>query len=105
MALGVVLALLPVSVGDVRCGTAISGTGEGLTEAHFADVQADFADALGGGRGDGGTDYATRCEDRVTTQRLVAFPVAAAGIIALVFLGLTSPYLREFTERPERSDR
>jgi hypothetical protein len=80
LALGVVLAFLPVSIddGDIDCGAALQ----------LSASQASAEDMVNGG------DHLARCEDRVGTQRLFAFPLVGVGALGLLFLGLTSPRAR-----------
>lgn len=86
LAAGVLLALLPVSVADgVGCGSAISPEPNAAMAAEFG---ASLEDAFAGGTGDADGGFQALCEDRVTAQRLAAFPLVGIGVLALVFLAL-----------------
>lgn len=96
---GLLLALIPVSANDVGCGSAISPDSSAAGAAEFGE---DLESAYAGGSGvDGG--FRAACEDRVTTQRLTAFPIAGIGVLALGFLALTSKG-KPVSEPAERSD-
>ncbi len=103
LVLGAVLAFLPTSAGeDVNCGSAL-GTGDSgaISDAELADYSSDMRDAYAGRVGN--SDYVTQCDSRVTTQRLIAFPIFGGGALGLLFLGLTSAYMRELTQSPAPS--
>ena len=89
LALGVILALVPTSVnsGQVDCGSALAPDTSAASAAEFGDA---IADAFRGGDGSDDGGYVALCEDRVSTQRLFAFPIAGVGALALLFLVLTA---------------
>ena len=101
MTAGALLALLPVSVADdVGCGSALSPDSSEVGAAEFG---ASLEDAFAGGTGDVDGGFQAMCDERVTTQRLVAFPLVGIGALAMVFLVLTSQS-KPVSEPLERSD-
>ncbi len=100
IAVGFLLALLPVSANGVACGSAL---GPDSSKASAAEFRVSLEDAFAGGDGDVNGGFQASCEDRVTTQRLVAYPLAGVGGLALVFLALTSKG-KPVSEPVERSD-
>jgi hypothetical protein len=89
LALGFILAVVPthVSGGEVPCGSALAPDDSKANAAEFGDAIGDIYRG-GDGSDDGG--YVALCEDRVSTQRMIAFPVAGVSALALLFLGLTA---------------
>lgn len=80
LAIGLLLLFVPVSVaGDVDCGSAVAPDSIGA-------IGAEFSDALNGRS----TDYQVMCDERVSTQRLIAFSIAGIGALALLFVVLTA---------------
>ncbi|MGY1830157.1 hypothetical protein ACI8AA_06960 [Geodermatophilus sp. SYSU D01180] len=91
LVIGIILAFVPISVssGEVGCGSALSSDTSTASAAEFGDA---IADAYRGGDGSDDGAYVALCDDRVFTQRLLAFPVVIVGALALLFLGLTTPH-------------
>lgn len=102
LALGVVLAFVPVSIDDdVTCGSAVTGADDSPTsEAALADYSSALGDAYRGGSYENKGAHVAQCEDRVGTQRLIAFPLVGVGTLALIFVGLTSARSRTVDQPP-----
>jgi hypothetical protein len=93
LVLGFILALVPTSVsgrdvlisgGDVvGCGSALSPDPK---EAYSADIADVFRDVLADRDADRDGGFRALCEDRVTTQRLISFPIAGVAALAMLYL-------------------
>jgi hypothetical protein len=94
LAVGFLLAVLPVSSGGVGCGNAFSPSSDEASAADFSET------IRGTDTGDGST-HVESCEGRVSTQRLVAFPLAGVGFLGLLFLGLIGQPVSEPLERSD----
>lgn len=83
LALGVILAVTPLSVGagsnEVECGSAFSPS---QTPAIVAD--AVDRPLLG--------SYVAQCEDEVSGRRLIAYSLAGAAALVLLFVWLTGQH-------------
>ena len=88
--LGLVLGMASTSISagsdDVGCGSAFHPSS---SQADLRDYSDRIGDAMRGGLGVAGSDYVARCEDRVSAQRLIVFPLVGLSALALVFLFLT----------------
>jgi hypothetical protein len=87
--LGVALALWPTSVagGRVGCGSALSPSSSEASAEEFGDS---ISDVYAGGDGSDNGGYVALCDDRVGSQRLVAFPVIGLGVLVGAFLVVTA---------------
>ncbi len=87
LVLGIVLVLVPTSVsGGVGCGSALAPD---TTSASAAEFGEGLEDVYAGGDGSDTGGYVAACEDRVSTQRFIAFPIIGIGALALLFLALS----------------
>lgn len=89
LAIGIIAAIWPthVSGGDVRCGTALSPQ---RSSAVAAELVNDINVSLG--QSAELADYTALCDDRIGTQRLIAYPVAAVGALGGLFLFMTGQH-------------
>jgi len=78
--LGMILALTPLSVDG---GTESIGCGSAYSPSY---TSAEIQDIVNGG------DALDRCEDKVGGRRSVAYPLAGAAALTLLFLGLTAQH-------------
>jgi hypothetical protein len=102
LALGVILALVPTSVssGEVSCGSALAPDSGTTSDASLAEFKDAIGDAYRGGDGTDNGGYVALCEDRVSTQRFIAFPIAGVGALVLAFLLLTASSQVQAQEPP-----
>jgi hypothetical protein len=87
--IGIALALWPTHIagGRVSCGSALSPDSTDAIRAEFGDA---LSDIYAGGKGSDDSGYTTSCQDRVGTQKTIAFSIVGLGVLAGVFLMLTS---------------
>lgn len=90
---GFVLAVLPLSLDarfdgeQISCGTAFSGdTADAERAARINALTEAFSTGIYPDERDG---FVAACEDRISTQRMIAFPLMGVGVLVLLFLGLT----------------
>lgn len=86
LAAALIAGLVPVHADGASCGTALSGgPANYAVDQYKADIEGIYS-----GRGAGGTDIATDCADRRSSQRMVVIPVLAIAALAGGFLVLTA---------------
>lgn len=88
---GLILLFVPTAVagGDVGCGSAMSPSSADAIGAELGDALSDIY-AGGDGSDDGG--YQALCDDRIGTQRVVAWSIVGVGALVLLFLFLTAQH-------------
>ena len=89
LGLGVLLSVVPVSIPgggiDVDCGSVFSPS---ISEALDREIEETFS----GGPVLSGGDYLDRCDERLSGQSAIVWPLVGLGGLALVYLFLTTQH-------------